>query len=418
MAILSVVKISLRSIMANKLRTALTVLGIVIGIAAVMIVFSAGEGVRGLIIGQIESFGTDIINIDSKIPSSKKGAAGDIQGAIAMAQGVQAANLTLKDLAEIDKLPNVRKSYAGILSQQQASYLSEFRKAILYGVSANFIEIDKIKVAAGRFYSDSEEKSLAQVAVLGYKMKHKLFGDSGAIDASIKIGKEKFLVIGVMQEKGVVTGVDFDDFIYLPLRTLQKKIMGIDKAHFIISQLDNIKLADLTADDIKITLRQNHNIANPDQDDFRVTTMAEAMKTVTTVTDVITLLLLAIVAISSIVGGVGVMNIMYVIITERTAEIGLRKAVGARQQDIMLQFLIESLIITLVGAAIGILSGLGLAYLIAYAANYNGLNWKFFVPGRAYAVSLIFAVIFGLAFGLYPARKAARLDPIEALRQE
>lgn len=417
MIILPIIKTSLHSIGANKLRTALTVLGIVIGMAAVIIVFAAGEGARGLILGQLESFGTDILDIESRIPTSKKGTEAEVASAIAMVQGVPAVNLTRKDLARIDELPNVKKSYAGILSQEQASYLNEFRKAVLYGVSASFIEIDKIKVAAGRFYSEAEEKSLAQVAVLGHKIKTKLFGDSDPLGQSIKIGKEKFLVIGVMNEKGAAA-VDFDDFIYLPLETLQKKLMGADKAHFIISQLNDIRLADLTADDVKIILRENHGITDPAKDDFRVTTMAEAKKTVATITGAITLLLLAIVAISLLVGGVGIMNIMYVIISERTAEIGLRKAVGARFKDIMLQFLAESLIITLIGAGLGILIGSAAAYLIALAANYNGLAWKFFIPLEAYYVSLAFAVIFGLGFGLYPARRAAKLDPIEALRRE
>ncbi|MBI4779053.1 ABC transporter permease [Candidatus Falkowbacteria bacterium] len=418
MKLRSIIKISFRSIKANKVRTGLTVLGMVIGIATVVIVFSAGEGIRSLILGQVESFGTDIIETESKVPSTKKGAEGDIQSAMAMAQGVQLANLTFKDMADINKLPNINKSYAGILSQQQASYGNEFRKAILYGLTADFIEIDKTKVASGRFFSDLEDKSLAQVAVLGSKIKTKLFGDSEPLGKGIKIGKEKFLIVGVMEEKGAVTGVDFDDFIYLPLRTLQKKLMGLDKSYMIISQLKDVKLAEITADDVKILLRENHNITDPDKDDFRVTTMIEAMKTISTVTDAITLLLLAIVAISLIVGGVGVMNIMYVIITERTAEIGLRKAVGAKYNDIMLQFLIESLIITLIGAAAGVLIGLAASYLIYLGANYSGLSWKFIVPLKAYYVALAFAVVFGLGFGIYPARKAAKLDPIEALRQE
>ena len=232
---------------------------------------------------------------------------------------------------------------------------------------------------------------------------------------------------------------DYDNMVYAPIRTLQKKVLGIDHIMFMMHQLKDTSSADETAEEARLVIRENHDIisrpveikpgepkikvigegmTDTREDDFRVVTMAESMSILDTVTGAITLMLLAIVAISLVVGGVGVMNIMYVIITERTAEIGLRKAVGAKYNDIMLQFLIESLIITLIGAVVGILAGVSASYLISLGANYYGLDWKFLVPLKAYYVSLGFAVVFGLGFGVYPARKAARLDPIEALSRE
>jgi putative ABC transport system permease protein len=412
------IKIAWRSMVANKVRTGLTVLGIVIGIASVIIVYSAGEGIRGLLVDEVQSFGTDIVETEIKVPTTKKGSAGETQSAMAVAEGVQVTTLTLKDMEDINKLSNVQDSYATILAQEKISYGSEVRKAFLMGVSPSYINIDNSQVESGRFFSDEEDRGLIQVAVLGSKMKDKLFGDSEALDKYVTIRREKFRVVGVMEARGAVMSMDFDDYVYVPVRTLQKKVMGIDHLMYMIHQLRDMSLAGDTAEEIKQILRTNHDISDPIKDDFRVATMDEMMDTLNTVTDAITWLLLAIVIISLIVGGVGILNIMYVIVSERTAEIGLRKAVGANYNSIMMQFLTEAVLITLFGAVIGIIFGVFISWIIAFGASSFGLAWKFSVPLKAFVVSLTFAFACGLFFGVYPARRAARMDPVEALRKE
>jgi putative ABC transport system permease protein len=430
MTIFPTLKVAVGAMRANKVRTGLTVLGMVIGIAAVIIVFSAGEGINGLITGQIESFGgSDMIETEIKVPSTKQGSKSDMQSGMNMAMGVQITTLTLDDMEDIDELPNIKGSYAGIMGQEQVSYGAELRKAFLFGVSPAFLDIDKGEIDYGNFFSEAEDKSLAQVVVLGYKMKSKLFGESDPIGRSITIHKKKFRVIGVLKERGAIMSLDFDDFVYLPIRTLQKRVMGIDHVMFMMHQVKDKGEIDDTIAQISYVLRENHDIPQPKpeevsdvfgygKDDFRVVSMVKTMEIMDTVTGAITLLLLAIVAISLIVGGVGILNIMYVVVTERTSEIGLRKAVGATYSDIMWQFLIEAVLITVTGGIIGTALGVFVSFLISWGANSYNLDWRFAIPVRAYIVALIFSGIFGIVFGVYPARKAARMDPVEALRAE
>jgi putative ABC transport system permease protein len=429
MNIISTLQIALRAMRANKMRTGLTVLGMVIGISAVIIVYSAGEGINSLIEGEIESFGgSDIIETEIKVPSSKKGGASETQSATALVQGVQVTTLSLDDMDDVNKLPNIKQSYAGVLGQEQVSYGNELKKAMLFGVTGSFIEIDQGKVENGRFFSESEDKSLAQVAVLGSEISEKLFGDSDPISKSIKIRKKKFRVIGVLEERGAVMTFDFDNLVYVPVRTLQKKIMGIDHVSFIMHQVENTDLIDETVLDIAYVVRENHDIEQPTEvregwadtgkDDFRVVSMTESLEIMETVTNAITLLLLAIVAISLVVGGVGIMNIMYVIVTERTKEIGIRKAVGAKYSEILKQFLLESILITIIGGVVGVVIGVIVSYLIKLGATQAGFSWEFSIPIRSFVVALGFSTVFGILFGVYPARKAAKMDPIEALRSE
>lgn len=428
MRIISTIQIALRAMRANKVRTGLTVLGMVIGIASVIIVFSAGEGINSLIVGQIESFGgSDIVETEIKVPSSKQGGGSELQSGTNLAMGVQVTTLTLDDMEDIDRLPNIKQSYAGIMGQEQVSYGNELRKALLFGVSASFIDIDQSEIDQGRFYTEAEDKSLSQVAVLGYKIKEKLFGDSDPIGKSIKIRKKKYRVIGILEERGAIMTIDFDDFVYVPIRTMQKRIMGIDHVTFTMHQVENTELIEDTQEEMRYILRENHNLPHPEgattwmgmpKDDFRVVSMTESMEIMETVTGAITLLLLAIVAISLIVGGVGILNIMYVVVSERTSEIGLRKAVGARYRDIMLQFLIEAVLITIAGGVIGVAFGAAISFLISWGASSYGLDWEFVVPIKAFVVALGFSAFFGIVFGVYPARKAAQMDPIEALRKE
>lgn len=416
--IIFALKISLKSMRANKSRSFLTVLGIMIGIASVVIVYGAGEGIRGLLVGQIEAFGTNIIETEIKVPTAKKGAAGDTESAVAMTSGVQVTTLKLKDLEDINKIPNIIDGYAAVMAQEKVTYNNESRKANLFGVSGTFLSIDSAKVAEGSFFTDDDDRSLSQVAVLGSKMKEKLFGNSDALGRYISIRQSKFKVVGVMKSKGATMGMDFDDYVYVPIRTLQKKIMGIDYSMYMVHQFRDQKLVADTAEEIKRILRDNHDITDPDKDDFRVVTMDEMMEMLDTITNAMTWLLLGIVVISLIVGGVGILNIMYVIVSERTAEIGLRKAVGANYGHIMTQFLVEAVLITMIGAIFGILFGVLVSWLIAVVASATGFSWPFRIPARAFIISIIFAFVSGISFGVYPARRAAKMDPIEALRKE
>jgi putative ABC transport system permease protein len=423
------IKTAAIALKTNKVRTALTVLGVVIGISSVIIVYSAGEGINGLIMSEVESFGgSDMVETEIKVPSTKQGAGSEVQSGTNLAMGVQVTTLTLEDMEDINDLKLVKDSYAGIMGQELVSYMSEEKKALLLGVNNAFVDIDQSEIDYGRFFTDSEDRSLSQVAVLGRKIKEDLFGASDPIGKSIKIHKKKFRIIGVLKERGAIMTIDFDDFVYVPIRTLQKKIMGINHVTFMMHQIVDDSLVEEAADEIRYVLRENHDLPHPTgprqgwmdtgKDDFRVVSMAESMEIMETVTGAITLLLLAIVAISLVVGGVGIMNIMYVVVSERTREIGLRKAVGANYRDIMAQFLVESVLITIAGGIIGIIIGVAVSWLVAVGAKAYGFDWAFYIPLKAYFVALGFSSFFGLAFGLYPARQAARLDPIEALRAE
>ena len=436
MSLINSTKSAFKSMMSNKARTFLTVLGVVIGISSVILVYSAGAGIESLITSQVDSFGgSDFIETEIKVPTTKKGTSAETQGAIASVSGVQITSLVLEDMEDLLQLSNVKSAYAGVISQNKVSYQGNSETATIMGLTASYIDIDKSEMDYGRFYTEAEDKSLSKVVVLGYKMKEKLFGDSDPIGKYIKIHNLKFRVIGVMEERGAMMIMDFDDFVYLPVRTLQKRLMGIDHVSYMMHQVYDTDKVMETAEEMRVILRDNHNIEAPfldpnrvkgigedlsdtSKDDFRVVTMVESMEIMSTITDAITLLLLAIVAISLVVGGVGILNIMYVVVSERTSEIGLRKAVGAKYSDIMLQFLIESIFITLFGGLVGVVVGIALSFLVSVLAVSYGLDWQFSLPLESFFVSIGFSCFFGIVFGLYPARKAAKLNPIEALSKE
>ncbi|MFH1979233.1 MAG: ABC transporter permease [Patescibacteria group bacterium] len=427
-SIFSAFKIAFRALSAQKIRTGLAVLGVMVGMTSVIIVFSAGEGIRGLVVGQIESFGTDVIQTEVKIPSSKKGMASEAQSGASLATGVQVTTLTLEDMEEVNKIENIKNGYGVVMTQEPVVSLNEMKRTLVFGVSHTYIDIDRLEIDYGRFFAEAEDKSLAQVAILGSKMKTKLFGESDVLGRSIRIRNVRFKVVGVAKEQGAVMGMDFDDFIYIPVRTMQKRVAGINHLNYMLHQVRDLSVVNDTAEQIRILLRERHEIAPPTEsrqgwadtgkDDFRVMTMAEMMDLMGTITGALTWFLLAIVAISLLVGGVGIMNVMYVIVNERTHEIGLRKAVGANYSNIMWQFLGESILITTLGGVAGIIIGILISYLMAIGASSYGLDWKFTVPLKAFITAIGFSVVFGIMFGVYPARKAARMDPVVALRHE
>ncbi|PIP75917.1 hypothetical protein COW86_01060, partial [Candidatus Kuenenbacteria bacterium CG22_combo_CG10-13_8_21_14_all_39_9] len=266
--------------------------------------------------------------------------------------------------------------------------------------------------------TDEEDKSLAQVVILGDKIKQDLFGDEDALGKRITINQRKFKVIGVRENIGVGSFMSFDDMIIMPLRTLQKKIQGIDHITFIMASVKNMDNVDQTTADIISIMRAEHEITDPNKDDFTVMSSQEAMAMMDTIFNGLTIFLVAIAAISLIVGGVGVMNIMYVSVLERTYEIGLRKSVGAKNSDILEQFLSEAILITSLGGVIGVILGIFLTLIISLAASSQGFAIGFVVSIPGIFAALIFIIFTGLFFGIYPAKHAAALDPVEALRYE
>lgn len=404
---------AIKNLKSNKSRTLLTVLGIVIGIAAVITVISAGQGIEGLIQGELAAFGDNWVQAEIKVPTSSKS---ETEQATALATGVAITTLTVDDMKEIIKIPNIQNAYAGNIGQQVIKKGNERAQLLIYGVSASYIEIDKSTIADGRFFDEEENNGAAKVVVLGSKVKEKFFGEDEVVGKNIKIGKDNYRVIGVIAPKGGVMFFDFDNLLYIPIKTMQKKMLGIDYVSTIITEVEDPERIDETAEEIKWILRDRHDAMTPEKEDFRVTTMKEAQELIDVILNAVTLLLIAIAGISLLVGGVGIMNVMYVAVVERTFEIGLRKAVGAKKADILSQFLFEAVIITLLGGSIGFLLGAGLSFLVSVGAQASGYSWEFSLSIVSVILAIGFSFFVGLIFGLYPAKKAADLDPITALR--
>ncbi|OGY57162.1 MAG: hypothetical protein A3H67_03000, partial [Candidatus Buchananbacteria bacterium RIFCSPLOWO2_02_FULL_46_11b] len=350
-----------------------------------------------------------------KIPNTSHVSPQNVGG---MAYGISITTLTLADAEAIKKLPNIKNNYPILMGQQVVSYGEENKQVMLWGTTESFNEIDTTGVAQGRFFTEEDDKSLANVSLIGKTIQDKFFGGEDPLNKMIKIGRQKFIVIGVMNKRGSIMFFDLDNMIYLPIRTLQKKIMGIDHIIEIENQVYDNDIADQTAEEITQLMRQRHNIADPNKDDFSVMTMTQALDIFNTVFGAINLLLIAIAGISLVVGGVGIMNIMYVSVSERTYEIGLRKSFGATNRNILWQFLWEAIIITLLGAIIGLILGIGLSFLIAVVATAQGIGLSFVINVNSIFLAGAFSFTLGLTFGVFPAVSAARLDPVEALRAQ
>lgn len=401
--------------MRHKMRTFLTVLGVIVGISAVIIIFSAGESVKAFFLSELDTYGSNWIEVEIKVPNTGKGS---VENAMGQGEGISITTLKNSDADAIAKLSGIKNVYGAVTGQELVSYQETNKRIMLFGANATITEIDKSKVAEGRFYNKEEDKGLTNVAVLGWEVKQDLFGDTDAIGREIKIKNSKFEVVGILEKRGATFGINLDDFIYVPLETLQKKIMGIDHLMFIMATpYDENKIDELT-DEMTILMRDRHQITDPDKDDFSVITMKETQGIINGVFDGVTLLLTALVALSLIVGGVGIINIMYVSVTERTYEIGLRKAIGATQRNILWQFLWEAVLITFLGGILGIIFGILMLNVIIKVAVNFGFNWPLVISLKAIILACGFSISFGIIFGYYPAKKAAKLEPVEALRHE
>ena len=400
-------------------RTFLTVLGIVIGIAVVIMVLSAGAGFQSYINAQIQAFGTNTMTIETQVPpSTKQRAAGSTAGGSSANDAVQITTLKEIDVQDMKQVPNVVDAYGASIGQQTVSYAEKNKNVMVFGADASRFTIDQGVIAKGRPYTDDENASLAQVVVLGHDIAQELFGDNDPLGKLVKIGNLNFTVVGVYAQRGSFGFSNADEEVFIPVTTLQKKILGTDYLFYAVAELKDQNLASVTALDVADVLRHNHGITDPAKDDFKVSTQAENMDTFNTILSAITILLIAIAAISLIVGGVGVMNIMYVAVTERIGEIGLKKALGAKPDDILYEFLAEAVLLTLLGGVLGVMLGILFSFAIAKAAQSLGMAWQFIVPISGIVIGVGVSGVIGLVFGVLPARNAAKLDPIEALRAE
>lgn len=408
-------KLAARSLLSQKTRSILTILGISIGVAVVITILAAGRGLDKFIMGQLEIFGSDTISIEVKIPSAK---GASTENAVGQSTGVTITTLKDRDLVDVSKNPNILAAYGWVIGQAIVSYQGQIKTVTLVGQGYQMPEVEKFSLAEGRMFTKEEEDSLAQVAVLGPTVKETLFGEDSAAGKTVYIKGKSFKVLGTAVKRGASFGMDMDNMIILPTKTMQKRILGIDYVRNIIAKMKDTNISKQTVEELGEIVRANHDITDPAKDDFQINTMAEAMSILGSVVSGITFLLVALVCISLIVGGVGIMNIMYVSVLERVFEIGLRKSLGAKNKDILWQFLMESLLLTIVGGVVGVILGALLAFVVYIIATANNFNWVYSIPVYSIFLSVGFSACIGILFGLYPARKAAKLNPIEALRRE
>ncbi len=412
---------SYKGIMSNKSRAMLTMLGIVIGVSTIILVLSAGEGFKSYLNYQLEQFGSNTITIETVVPpTTKQRNSGGLtkDGDSAASQAVAVETFKNRDIDLIKNLPNVKDAYGVVVNQSITSFEGKTKNTFLFGSSASRFQIDKGLLTYGRGYTEAEEKSLSQVVVLGANVSEYFFGEENPVGKILRVGSLNFQVIGVYEPRGSFGFSNDDDQLFLPITTLQKKMLGIDYLFYAVVEASDETRVEITAEEIRSLLRKTHQIRTEGTEDFRVATQKQNLGVFDTILKATTFLLLAVAGISLIVGGVGVMNIMYVIVVERTQEIGLKKALGAKGVDIRNEFLVEAGLITFLGGVIGVIFGIFLAYIVSVLANNFGFFWAFKVPILGVVLGMVVSVGVGMFFGVFPAIQASKLDPIEALRRE
>jgi len=397
----------------NKVRSFLTMLGIIVGIMSVIVVMSVGAGAQSLILNQVKSMGSNLVGV---LPSKSNS-----NGPPASALGIVVKTLTLSDINYILNSKDFSHIVAGtgyVRGVDTVTWEDQKTDTTFIGVSADLIVVEDTGVSRGRFFTAEEDRTQARVAVLGSAVAKDLFGENNPIGQQIKIKKTNFNIIGVMRPRGSSGFQNQDNQIYVPINTAQKILLGIDYVSFARFKIDAAENINDSMDYITQVLRERHNIDSPEKDDFFVRSMAQGVESIMKITNALKVFLTAMAAISLLVGGIGIMNIMLAAVEERTREIGLRKAVGAKNKNIIIQFLIETVVITFLGGLIGIILGILISFVVARVAVNMGYNWDFVISLWAILLASSVSIGIGLLFGIIPARRAAHLDPIEALRYE
>ena len=402
----NLIKIAISSLFRNKMRTALTMLGIVIGIASVIAMVSIGQASTQSVKSELSTMGSNMIMV---MPARQQ------RGGVDMGMS-SSKSLDNKDLESLQKNTRYVAAVSPMVSSNaQLVYGNNNHSCSITGVSPSYLDIRKYEIQEGVMFTDEDVRRYNKVCVIGKTVVNELFTNGeNPIGKTIRSGSIPMKIIGILAEKGQNgMGTDQDDIVLAPYTTVQKRFLGITYFNMLFASATSEEESELAATEITYILRSNHGIKSSADDDFEIRTQEELVSTISSVTGLMTTLLAAIASISLIVGGIGIMNIMYVTVTERTKEIGLRMAIGAHNRDIKLQFLCESVILSLIGGVIGIILGL----IIAYVAS-KLMNMPYVVSEMAIVASFIVCALTGIFFGWYPAKKAASMDPISALRYE
>ncbi|MCB0502904.1 MAG: ABC transporter permease [Bacteroidetes bacterium] len=406
MRILNLLKIAFKAIVLNKMRSLLTMLGIIIGVASVIAMLAIGEGSKESIRDEISSMGSNMITIR---PGD------DMRGGVRQA-GSAMETLTLEDFQAIKEHATFISYVSPVVNGSgQIINGSNNWPSSIYGVNPEYLNIKIVGLQSGSMFTDAEVKTAAKVAVIGQTVVENVFPDiDNPVGQMIRFNNIPFKVIGVLEEKGENTfGQDQDDVVLAPYTTVQKRILAIDHLNQIMASAVSEEDAPKAVTEVSEILRAQHNLLADQQDDFNVRSMEELISTFSSTSEMLTILLVAVAGISLFIGGIGIMNIMYVSVKERTKEIGLRMAVGGKGSDILMQFLIEAILISITGGIIGVALGIGSTIFIE-----KFLQWPTSIAVYSIIVSFAVCAITGIFFGWYPARKAAALDPITALRYE
>ncbi len=406
MNITNLFRIAIRALFRNKMRAFLTMLGIIIGVASVIAMLAIGEGSKRSITEEMSSMGTNLVMI---MPNFQR------RGGVSLGASSSMA-LKYSDVTTIrNEAASISAVSPAVNANGQVIYGNQNTQTTIYGVSEEFLGIRKLEIESGRIFNETEVRSMAKVCILGQTVVENLFGtDKDPVGLSIRVKNLPFEIIGVLKDKGESgMGQDQDDMILAPYTTVQRRLAAIDYINGIYCSAMSEEKSAAAIEEVEEILRRTHKLKETDENDFRVMSQSELLETVSSVTNIMKLLLGAIAGISLLVGGIGIMNIMLVSVTERTREIGLRMSIGGRGKDILWQFLVESMMLSIAGGIFGIISG----YLIAKLAG-TLLDMPPVVATSSVLLAFAVCFVIGVFFGWYPARKAASLNPIDALRYE